>query len=299
MLEYWSKGRNQFPMLPHSTPFRRDTGTMNILSLQICDRNITVTSDNSEVGHLLRANYAEAEAQFATPDLKYTVGRERDSGEFYILRESREPLRTKLDGQFLQLFQKEITLRLKELRRDLYFIHSAVLEYQGKACLLIGRSKSGKSTTTWALLHHGFRYLSDELAPVNPETLHVHPYPRAIWLRPGSPAAQHSGRKIHTSWWLCIPPGEFAGRAVAKPIPLGAVFFVRYSAESRYPSLRPVSRPTAVAQILERALNPGAHSGNGLDAAVEIATRIRCHELVTAALPETCAIVRDALMESV
>ena len=30
---------------------------------------------------------------------------------------------------------------------------------------------------TWALSHHGFRYLSDELAPIDPGTLRVHPFP--------------------------------------------------------------------------------------------------------------------------
>ena len=203
-----------------------------------------------------------------------------------------------MDGEFLHLFEKEICVQLQELRRDLYFVHSAALEYQGKACMLIGRSKSGKSTTTWALLHHGFRYLSDELAPVDPKTLHVHPYPRAVWLRRASPGAQHTGRKIQTSWMLCIPPHEFPGGAVDKPIPLDAVFFVRHNPQSPHPSLRTVARSTAVAQILASALNPGAHSGNGLDAAIEIATRTACYQLFTADLDETCAIVKEALVGS-
>jgi hypothetical protein len=270
-------------------------GTVDILSLKICDRIIKVYCEDAEAGALLATNYADSQAQFTTADLNYTIGREKDSGEFYIHRERRESLRTKIDGEFLHLFEKEITVQLQELRRDLYFIHSAALEYQGKACMLIGPSKSGKSTTTWALLHQGFRYLSDELAPVNPETLHVHPYPRAIWLRRASPGAQHLGRKIQTSWMLCIPTNQFSEGTIEKPIPLGAIFFVRHSPQSRHPLLRPVPRPTAVAQILGSALNPGAHSGNGLDAAIAIAMRTACFELFTADLDETCAIVKDTL----
>jgi hypothetical protein len=269
--------------------------TVDILSLKICDRIIKIYCEDAEAGALLARNYANSHANCSPADLNYTIGREKDSGEFYIHREKRESLRAKVDGEFLHLFEKEISVRLQELRRDLYFVHSAALEFRGKACMLIGRSKSGKSTTTWALLHHGFRYLSDELAPVDPETLHVYTYPRAIWLRRASPGAGHPGQKIETAWMLCIPSNQFPNDVVEKPIPLGAVFFVRYSPDSRFPSLRPVSRPTAAAQILARALNPGAHSGNGLDPAIQIAKHVRCFELVTAGLPETCALIGEVL----
>jgi hypothetical protein len=97
---------------------------------------------------------------------------------------------------------------------------------------------------------------------------------------------------------LCIPTNEFSDSTIEKPIPLGAIFFVRYSPESTHPSLRIIPQPTVVAQILASALNPGAHSGDGLDAAIEIATRTACYQLFTADLDETCAIVKDALTGS-
>ena len=54
---------------------------------------------------------------------------------------------------------------------------------------VLGKTGAGKSTTAWGLLHHGFSYLSDELAPIDLETLEVLPYRHALCLkrRPPSP----------------------------------------------------------------------------------------------------------------
>ena len=48
--------------------------------------------------------------------------------------------------------------------------------------MLVAPSGGGKSTLCWALLQHGFRYTSDELAPVELAMLDVHPYPRTLIL---------------------------------------------------------------------------------------------------------------------
>jgi hypothetical protein len=72
-------------------------------------------------------------------------------------------------------------------RADLLF-WLMVVEWQGEAALLAADSGSGKSTTTWALLHNAFSYLTDELCRVDLGTSRVFPYPRALclnrcWLR--------------------------------------------------------------------------------------------------------------------
>jgi hypothetical protein len=49
-------------------------------------------------------------------------------------------------GKFLFLLEKDMTLELQRLRRVLYFIHAAVLTFEGKAFMLAGESGSGKPT---------------------------------------------------------------------------------------------------------------------------------------------------------
>jgi hypothetical protein len=49
-------------------------------------------------------------------------------------------------------------------RPDLYFVHAAVLEL-GAGVHAGRRISTGKSTTAWALLHHGCGYLAMNSAP--------------------------------------------------------------------------------------------------------------------------------------
>ena len=65
------------------------------------------------------------------------------------------------------------------------FVHSGVVEWHGKAILIPGRSRSGKSTLVHALVEQGATYLSDEYALIT-ATGSVAPYARPIQLRSGS-----------------------------------------------------------------------------------------------------------------
>jgi HprK-related kinase A len=62
-------------------------------------------------------------------------------------------------------------------------IHSAVVERNGKAIILPGASGSGKSTLCAALVHGGWRLLSDEFALLRPRDGRLVPWPRPISLK--------------------------------------------------------------------------------------------------------------------
>jgi hypothetical protein len=85
------------------------------------------------------------------------------------------------------MLKKELTIDLQKIRRELYFLHAASLSLAGQGLLIVAASGRGKSTTAWALLHHGFDYLSDELAPVDLGSLRVQPYPHALCLKKAPP----------------------------------------------------------------------------------------------------------------
>jgi hypothetical protein len=273
------------------------------MRLRVLDCDLRIESRDEDVLGLLAAVYGGMGGReisaVARAGLRYTVGRERASGDLYILPpRGGRPLRTSDAGEFLFLFDKDLTVRLQRLRPDLYFVHAAVLEAPGgKALMLVAPSGVGKSTAAWGLSHLGFRYLSDELAPVDMRSLAVRPYPRALCLKSEPPGGHRlpSGT-VRTLGSFHVPPASLpGGRAAPGPIPLGAIVFLRYPRAGHAPAAWPVSAAQAAARLYANALNPLAHPADGLDAAVEIARRARCLELRAGELRATCALINLCL----
>jgi hypothetical protein len=158
--------------------------------------------------------------------------------------------------------------------------------------MLVAASGSGKSTMTWALVHHGFRYLSDELGPIDLKTWKVCPYPHALCLKAATPASYPLPTKtLYTSRALYIPTEAIPSGVSRSSIPLAAIFLLRYCPGAFGPAVPPISRTEVGMRLFAHALNPLAHPGDGLDGAIAIATRSACFALATADLPDTCALV--------
>jgi hypothetical protein len=66
-------------------------------------------------------------------------------------------------------------------------VHAGAVLWKGRALLLPGATHAGKSSLVAELLRRGATYFSDEYALIDAEG-RVHPYPRPLLLRNGSPA---------------------------------------------------------------------------------------------------------------
>jgi hypothetical protein len=65
----------------------------------------------------------------------------------------------------------------------LFYIHAGVVGTGASCVLLPAAAGSGKSSLTAALVYHGFRYFSDEVALIEPTTFHVSPMPLAMCIK--------------------------------------------------------------------------------------------------------------------
>jgi hypothetical protein len=263
------------------------------LSLAFLGCHVVIQCTDAEAYALLNANYSGMpRGNQRAIDLMYTVGRQVDSRAFILMRAGKMPLLAADAGELLFVFEKDVTIALQKLRPDLYFIHAAALEWAGHAVMLVAASGEGKSTTTWALLHHGFRYCSDELAPVDVKTCEVYPYPHALCLKEEPPAAYPlPAQTLCTPSTLHIPTAALPSETCTDPIHLSVIFFGQYRPQGPGPTVRPMRTAEAAARLFAHALNPLAHTEEGLDGAIAVATRCPCFELHTAALPATCALV--------
>jgi hypothetical protein len=68
---------------------------------------------------------------------------------------------------------------------DLIFFHASALSIHGKGVLLVGRSKSGKSTTALALAARGHSLIADSCASYKPSTGELMPFGRPVGIREG------------------------------------------------------------------------------------------------------------------
>jgi len=267
----------------------------SVLGLQVL-----VHCPDPELRRVLVGNFgAMASAEEAPPDMEFRVERSETSWSLSPAQPGGETLAAVDSSDLLFLLEKQLTLELQRRRPHLFFLHAAAIALGGKACLFAAESGAGKSTTTWAMLHHGFDYLTDELSAVDISSMRVFPYPHAICLKrppphsyPLPPAAMHLGRTLH------IPACSLPAAAASEAAPVAAVFFLKYQPDRRTPELRPIGPAEAGARLYANALNALAHPAHGLDAVARIAEQVPCFSLSSAGLPSTCRLIRAAFEEA-
>jgi hypothetical protein len=258
----------------------------------ILGQRVCIDPGSAAVGDLIAGNlgaFAIGETQTA-PDLAYGItGR----GPYAVHRQGRATVAAAENrSALLYEVEKDIVLELQRRSAELFFFHSGAIAWKGRASLFVAESGSGKSTTTWALLHDGYDYLSDEIAPIALDTLHVHPYPHAVCLKRAPPDSYPlPAATMRLDWSLHVPTSALPADVMSAPCPLDAIFLLRYDPRARTPSLRPLSAAEAAARLFVNALNALAHPNMGLDAVLRIASHGRCFALTTARLPETCELV--------
>lgn len=178
--------------------------------------------------------------------------------------------------------------------KQLYFMHAAVLSYRDEAIIITAPSGTGKSTTAWALLHHGCRYLSDELVPINLTTMRVSAYPRALGLKGIPPIYPLPDNYVATEQTLHLSVDSMPTDHLNGTVPVAAMFVLEFHPELSAAVIEPVSRSSAAMHIYANTLNALAHPDKGLEGAVSIATHTPCfHIKSTPDLAQTC----QALLE--
>ncbi|MEO0493048.1 MAG: hypothetical protein AAF081_06505 [Actinomycetota bacterium] len=154
----------------------------------------------------------------ATPAIVYRHEWFRDAMRF--LRD--DPLRTEEPtpvGTTLDLLVDDLQLSIALHARDTVFVHAGAVVWNGRAIVLPGRSRAGKSTLVDALVRAGATYLSDEYARLTPDG-QVAPFARPLHLR------TVDGRRL-------VEPTSI-GVVAAEPAEPGLVVLTRYEADARF-----------------------------------------------------------------
>jgi hypothetical protein len=86
--------------------------------------------------------------------------------------------------RYIETLIGQIVVTITILLRRLVFIHAGVVEMDGRACVLVGDSGAGKTSTVAALLARGASYLTDEVALLDPDTNNVVPFHLPMAIKP-------------------------------------------------------------------------------------------------------------------
>lgn len=145
---------------------------------------------------------------------------------------------------------------------DWWFLHGGAVRYKNSAILLLAGTGTGKSTLVCHLCSQGFEYMTDDIIPINKNSLAVVPFPKPIYLR--NIDILKDDIKNDSMFWLYEDVFDFANDSRYVVIPNISVPVTTYT-------------PIASVIILDRKINtePQIKCINGNNAFMSIISNSR------------------------
>ena len=170
-------------------------------------------------------------------------------------------------GEAFAVLESEIRQSVAAGAAHRTFVHAGVVGWRGRAIVVPGRSRSGKTTLVAELVKAGAVYLSDEFAVLDARG-RVHPFAKPLSIRGASGCDVHVQKRSAE---------ELGGSSATRPLPVGLVALVAHRPGATW---RP-ERLTAGQAVLEMLahtvparLRPEASLAS-LERAVERATVLK------------------------
>jgi hypothetical protein len=186
---------------------------------------------------------------------------ESDPGRFFYVRSGRRLFRGPRH-ELLSWALWDLHALVHREGRDFLFLHAGAVSSADAVLVMPAPPDAGKSTLVAALLQRGFGYLSDELAPVDPVTSMVYPFPKHLTLDAdalgflGSPAPSPPADYPDISFELpdrYFRPDDLGSRT-GDPGPAATIVFVD-AQRAGVPTLSEVPRSESLTRLLQHALN--------------------------------------------
>jgi HprK-related kinase A len=202
-------------------------------------------------------------------------------------------------AQAFPMFEWGLNWCVASRAHNYLIIHAAVAERGGRAVILPAPPGSGKSTLCSALVHSGWRLLSDELAMVRLEDSALIPLPRPISLKNASiplmraylPQAVFNA-PVHDTLKGTVghlrAPADSVRRS-DEPARPAWVVFPRYQADAA-PRLTPLSRAQGHMELAHNAFNYSVLGSDGFHALARLIGMSSCHRFSYSRLDDAVAL---------
>ncbi len=207
-------------------------------------------------------------------------------------------------AEAISLLESEIDAAAIRALARFVLVHAGALAVGSSGVVLPATSGGGKSTLVTALGLAGGRYLSDELAVIDP-AIALWPFPKAPRLRDGGWAALQASFDLPPP--SVVAPGlDGAPRyylPVPRPFPGEGGAAVRYvvvprRAPGATTRLEPLAKAHAVAALAEHSLNLPRHGRAGIELLARVAESAACYTLTYADVAEAVDVLLRLVAES-
>lgn len=228
----------------------------------------------------------------------YSVLEHSFSGSVRVLLEGRPAFETATPWEALEYLRRHILAEAVARTDRLLLLRAAVVSREGKAILVPAMPEPESTALVTGLVHAGFSFLSDTLAPYDPATGCVVPFPMSPMVRrvPGSPDPDldaGSLRFLNGRWPL--RPGDIRPGCIGAAAPVAFVFCaheVRGEA-----SLAPVSRARALLDLAPNALNLTSLGRRGIMILSDVVRGARCYHLRKVDVHQAVAAIKSLVEE--
>jgi len=151
------------------------------------------------------------------PMIRFDVGAADANGATLQLEGDGVLWRGTDEDALLQCLRRELQLAVAVHAPERLFVHAGAVAWQGRAILLPGSSRAGKTSLVAALIAQGCDYYSDEFAIIDASG-QLHAYPRPLRVR----------REVDRGPPEEVEPAALGARVGVRPIPVGMVVVTRF-----------------------------------------------------------------------
>jgi hypothetical protein len=177
------------------------------------------------------------------------------------------------------------TAAVERLRDRYLLFHAGAVAQAGEGFLFPAASGRGKTTLVAGLVAAGCQHLTDEVAVVDPVSLQLAPFARSLCVK-------ESARPFLVPVWpglaKSVPRSRFGTEVyylrpnddawLPRPVPVRYVVIPRYVPKGQT-SLTPISRSSALINLLGQSFNGRVLGGRTVDATVKLLRAARCYTL--------------------
>jgi HprK-related kinase A len=267
---------------------------------------LSVASDYAEAADDFARLYAPFACATPPPEAIRVTARRTRAGwrgtRYAIYGDDRLIFDARRPGEVFPYLEWAINWRIVARRGEFLQLHAATVACNDQVFVLAGDSGAGKSTLAAGLIARGWTYFAEEFALLDPDRLHVHPFPKALCLKHGSFAAARAcglplWRRAHFAKDFKGPvayvaPWQCRGPLATAPRPVHTIVFPRYCAGGAT-RLTPLSRAAAALRLTRGTFNPPAFGARLVPLLARLVRGAACYELEGAALDDSCAALEE------